>query len=95
MRKCHIRKLVNQMSAASPTAITSDYFQAPPRSAGLPSTSFGDDEDDGGMVTGVTSNEIMGPGPLAKRRRRKEHQEEDDSSDLSDESDEDTEGTQR
>ena len=78
-----------------PTAITSNYFQVPSRSAGLPSTSFGDDEEDGGMVTGVTSNDTFGPGPGAKRRRRKEAQEEDDSSDLSDESDEDTEGAQR
>lgn len=78
-----------------PTAITSDYFQVPPRSAGFPSTSFGDEEDDGGMVTGVTSNETFGPGPVAKRRRRREPQEEDDSSDLSDESEEDTEGAQR
>jgi hypothetical protein len=29
-----------------PTAITSDYFQAPIRSAGLPSASFGDDEEE-------------------------------------------------
>ncbi|KAI9880200.1 MAG: hypothetical protein M1830_004786 [Pleopsidium flavum] len=77
-----------------PTAITSDYFQAPIRSAGLPSASFADDEEDGGMVTGVASNDIVGQGPVPKRRRKRE-QEEDDSSDLSDESDEDTEGTQR
>lgn len=78
-----------------PTAITSDYFQVPPRSAGPPATSFGDEEEDGGMVTGVTSNDTFGPGPIAKRRRRREPQEEDDSSDLSDESEEDTEGAQR
>lgn len=78
-----------------PTAITSEYFQAPPRSAGLPSAGLREDDDDGGMVTGVTSNETYEPAPLTKRRRRREQQEEDDSSDLSDETDEDTEGTQR
>ncbi|KAF1942865.1 hypothetical protein EJ02DRAFT_421830 [Clathrospora elynae] len=77
-----------------PTAITSEYFQAP-RSAGLKSPEgFGDDEEDGGMVTGGASNDTLGPTLNAKRRRRKEQLEEDDSSDLSDESDED-EDTQR
>ncbi|CAA9963222.1 Stress activated MAP kinase interacting protein Sin1 [Pyrenophora teres f. maculata] len=72
-----------------PTAITSEYFQAP-RSAGLKSPEgFGDDEEEGGMVTGGGSNDTVGPTLHAKRRRRKEQLEEDDSSDLSDESDED------
>ncbi|KAF1830903.1 stress-activated map kinase-interacting protein-like protein [Decorospora gaudefroyi] len=74
-----------------PTAITSEYFQAP-RSAGLKSPEgFGDDDDEGGMVTGGGSNDTVGVGPTlnAKRRRRKEQLEEDDSSDLSDESDDD------
>ncbi|EUC42458.1 hypothetical protein COCMIDRAFT_7943 [Bipolaris oryzae ATCC 44560] len=70
-----------------PTAITSEYFQAP-RSAGLkPPEGFGDDEEEGGMVTGAGSNDTVGPTLNAKRRRRKEQLEEDDSSDLSDESD--------
>ncbi|RII23948.1 hypothetical protein CUC08_Gglean012780 [Alternaria sp. MG1] len=72
-----------------PTAITSEYFQAP-RSAGLKSPEgFGEDEEEGGMVTGGGSNDTVGPTLNAKRRRRKEQLEEDDSSDLSDESDED------
>ncbi|KAL1605043.1 Component of a membrane-bound complex containing the Tor2p kinase [Paraconiothyrium brasiliense] len=71
-----------------PTAITSEYFQAP-RSAGLkPPEGFEDDEE-GGMVTGGGgSNDTVGPTLNAKRRRRREQLEEDDSSDLSDESDE-------
>ncbi|KAF2836811.1 hypothetical protein M501DRAFT_959526 [Patellaria atrata CBS 101060] len=74
-----------------PTAIASDYFQAPPRSAGLvPGAGFGDDEEEGGLVTGgVGSNDTVGPAPNTRRRRRKEHFDEDDSSDLSDESDDD------
>ncbi|KAK3078052.1 hypothetical protein LTS18_008559, partial [Coniosporium uncinatum] len=79
-----------------PTAITSDYFQAP-KSAGLSRPSFGDDEDEGGMVTGVGrgSNDTVGPALHTKRKRRKELLEEDDSSDLSDESDDDADATQR
>jgi hypothetical protein len=77
-----------------PTAVTSEYFQAP-RSAGLKSPEgFGDDEEEGGMVTGGASNDTVGPTLNAKRRRRKEQLEEDDSSDLSDESD-DEDDTQR
>lgn len=71
-----------------PTAVTSDYFQAPPRSAGLP---FGEEEDDGGMVTGHGSNDTMAPNLQTKRRKRKEQLEEDDSSDLSDDSDDEEE----
>lgn len=70
-----------------PTAITAEYFQAP-RSAGLPGASFGDDEDERGMVTGGGSTDTVGPSLMAKVKRRKEQLEEDDSSDLSDESDE-------
>ncbi|CAI6337646.1 unnamed protein product [Periconia digitata] len=75
-----------------PTAITSEYFQAP-RSAGLKvPEAFGDDEEEGGMVTGGGgSNDTVGPTLNAKRRRRREQLEEDDSSDLSDESDEEDE----
>lgn len=77
-----------------PTAVTSEYFQAPPQSAGI---AAGDDEEEGGMITGVGSNgnDTLGPALVARRRRRKEQLEEDDSSDLSDESDEELEATQR
>ncbi|CAO2651379.1 Nn.00g039490.m01.CDS01 [Neocucurbitaria sp. VM-36] len=72
-----------------PTAITSEYFQAP-RSAGLKAPEgFGDEEEEGGMVTRGGSNDTVGPTLNAKRRRRKEQLDEDDSSDLSDESDDD------
>lgn len=57
-------------------------------------TSLADDEDEGGMVTGRTSNDTIGPAPHIRRRRRKETIDDDDSSDLSDESD-DGEGAQR
>ena len=77
-----------------PTAITSDYFQVPPRSAGLPPPGFGDEDDEGGLVTGVGGSvDTVGPGFNAKQRRRIKHQmEEEDSSDLSDESDEEGDG---
>ncbi|KAL1301471.1 hypothetical protein AAFC00_005719 [Neodothiora populina] len=73
-----------------PTAITSEYFQAPQRSAGLP---LHDEEDEGGMVTGQGSQETVGIMPHNKRARRRKEQlvEEEDSSDLSDDSDEDEE----
>ncbi|KAF2465823.1 stress-activated map kinase-interacting protein-like protein [Lindgomyces ingoldianus] len=79
-----------------PTAITSEYFQAP-RSAGLKAPAgFGEDEEEGGMVTGGGgSNDTVGPTLNARRRRRKEQLDEDDSSDLSDESDDDIDATQR
>ncbi|KAF2686402.1 stress-activated map kinase-interacting protein-like protein [Lentithecium fluviatile CBS 122367] len=74
-----------------PTAITSEYFQAP-RSAGLKAPEGFDDEEEGGMVTGGGgSNDTVGPTLNAKRRRRREQLEEDDSSDLSDESDDEDE----
>jgi len=77
-----------------PTAITSDYFQAP-RSAGLKAPDGFEDEEEGGMVTGGGgSNDTVGPTLNAKRRRRREQLDEDDSSDLSDESD-DEDDTQR
>jgi hypothetical protein len=74
-----------------PTAIASEYFQAPPRSAGL--TGLDDEVEEGGMVTGGGAGDTVGPGIATKRRRRREQMEEEDSSDLSDESDED--GDQR
>ncbi|KAI9731578.1 MAG: hypothetical protein M1834_004698 [Cirrosporium novae-zelandiae] len=73
-----------------PTTINSDYFQAPPRSAGLPSL---DDEDEGGIITGG-GNDTIGPSLATKRRKRRELEDED-SSDLSDDSDDDAEGTHR
>lgn len=76
-----------------PTAITSEYFQAPPRSAGLASNGLDDEVEEGGMVTGGGAGDTVGPGIATKRRRRREQMEEEDSSDLSDESDD--EGDQR
>ena len=74
------------------TAVASEYFSAPIKTAGFGPSPFGDDEYDGGIVTGRGSADTVGLGPQARRRRRKEQQEEDDSSDLSDESDEEAEG---
>ena len=70
-----------------PTAIASEYFQAPPRSGGL--TGLDDEVEEGGMVTGGGAGDTVGPGIATKRRRRREQMEEEDSSDLSDDSDED------
>lgn len=78
-----------------PTAVTSDYFSAPPRSAGFAPPGFNDEEDEGGMVTGKGSADTVAPGPRLKKNRRREQHDEDDSSDLTDESDEDAEGAQR
>ncbi|KAI4212116.1 MAG: hypothetical protein LQ351_005146 [Letrouitia transgressa] len=76
-----------------PTAITSEYFTAPPRSAGFAPAGFNDEEDEGGMVTGRGSTDTVGPGPNIKRRKRREQHDEDDSSDLSDESEDDVDET--
>jgi hypothetical protein len=73
-----------------PTAITSEYFQAPRRPAGL---TLEDEAEEGGMVTGGGEGITIGPGLATKRRRRREQMEEEDSSDLSDESED--EGDQR
>jgi len=64
-----------------PTAIASEYFQAP-RLAGL---SLEDGEDDGGVFAGAADavSQVL----ASKRRRRREQMEDEDSSDLSDESD--------
>ncbi|KIV90541.1 hypothetical protein PV10_07833 [Exophiala mesophila] len=76
-----------------PTAINSEYFQT---TAELQLTTSAQDEDDeGGLVTGRTSNDTIGPGFNARRRRKREHVEDDDSSDLTDESEEEAEGAQR
>lgn len=77
-----------------PTAITSEYFQAQPRLAGLTSNGLEDDIDEGGLVTGGgAAGDTVGPGIATKRRRRREQMEEEDSSDLSDDSEDD--GDQR
>ena len=78
-----------------PTAVTSDYFSAPPRSAGFAPPGYNDEEDEGGMVTCRGSADTVGPGPRLRKNRRRVQPDEDDSSDLSDESDDDGEGTQR
>ncbi|KAK0630805.1 stress-activated map kinase interacting protein 1-domain-containing protein [Bombardia bombarda] len=65
-----------------PTAIASEYFQAP-RAAGLPL----EDEGEEGSIFAGGGPDAMGLGLATKRRRRREQMEEDDSSDLSDESD--------
>ncbi|TVY37022.1 hypothetical protein LOCC1_G007032 [Lachnellula occidentalis] len=51
-----------------PTAIASEYFQAAPRSAGLP-TGLEDEVEEGGMVTGGGAGDTVGPGIATKRRR--------------------------
>ncbi|KAF4551555.1 Target of rapamycin complex 2 subunit sin1-like protein [Elsinoe fawcettii] len=71
-----------------PTAVTSEYFQAPPRSIATPGQ---DEDEEGTLLTGHGSNDTIGPTLHARRRRRKEHQEEDDSSELSDDSEEEEE----
>lgn len=78
-----------------PTAVTSEYFQAPPQSTGLKGAGFDEEEEEEGIATAARSNDTIGPVLLAKRRRRREQLEEVDSSDLSDESDEDTEALNR
>ena len=78
-----------------PTTVSSDYFAAPPRSAGFAPAGFNDEDDEGGMVTGRGSNDTVGPGPRVKQRRRREQHDADDSSDLSDDSDDDLENPQR
>ena len=91
----NIADIKRTYSPPIPTTVTSDYFSAPPRSAGFAPPGFNDEEDESGMVTGRGSADTVGPGPKIRKARRREHHDEDDSSDLSDDSDEDTEGTQR
>ncbi|KAL9622861.1 MAG: hypothetical protein Q9160_002787 [Pyrenula sp. 1 TL-2023] len=80
-----------------PTAATSDYFSVPARVRGHANTpgSIGEEEEEGGMVTGAGSNDTIAPGPHLRRRRKREQVDDDDSSDLSDESDDDADGPQR
>ncbi|TPX14372.1 uncharacterized protein E0L32_005568 [Thyridium curvatum] len=77
-----------------PTAVASEYFQAP-RSAGL---TLEDEHDEGGALGGGgggLGSDTVGPSMAAasKRRRRREQmgEEDEDSSDLSDESDDEPE----
>lgn len=91
----NIAEIKRTYSPPIPTAVTSDYFSAPLPSAGLASSGFNDEDDEGGMVTGRGSTDTVGPGPNVRRKRRREQQEEDDSSDLSDDSDEDIDGINR
>ncbi|EHY58244.1 Component of a membrane-bound complex containing the Tor2p kinase [Exophiala dermatitidis] len=76
-----------------PTSINTEYFQNGSELQLV--NSHGDEEDEGGLLTGRTSNDTIGPGFNARRRRKKEHVEDDDSSDLTDESEEEAEGAQR
>jgi hypothetical protein len=69
-----------------PTAVASDYFQAPRR----PGLTLEDEGDEVHLFSG-SAPEITGPSMATKRRRRREQMEEDDSSDLSDESDDEPE----
>ncbi|RDA91476.1 hypothetical protein CP533_4557 [Ophiocordyceps camponoti-saundersi (nom. inval.)] len=69
-----------------PTAIASEYFQAP-RQAGL---TLEDAEDDGGMLT-AGGADTAGPGMATKRRRRRQQMMDDDSSDFSDDSEDESE----
>ena len=91
----HLADVKRTYSPPIPTAISSDYFAAPPRSAGFAPVGFNDEEEEGGMVTGRGSNDTVGPGPNLRRRRRREQHDEDDSSDLSDESDDEVENARR
>ncbi|KAK3313838.1 stress-activated map kinase interacting protein 1-domain-containing protein [Apodospora peruviana] len=65
-----------------PTAVASEYFQAP-RVTGLAL----EDEGEEGSIFAGGGHDTMGQALATKRRRRREQMEEDDSSDLSDESD--------
>ncbi len=65
-----------------PTAIASEYFQAPRR----PGLTLEDEGEEGGLFSGSVAD-TAGPSMATKRRRRREQMEDDDSSDLSDESD--------
>ncbi|KAI1007758.1 hypothetical protein K3495_g472 [Podosphaera aphanis] len=68
-----------------PTAIASEYFQAPPRSETLQPNSV--DEYSGIGLGATNTGDVARPGIMLKKRRRREQMEEEDSSELSDESD--------
>ncbi|KAK3899818.1 stress-activated map kinase interacting protein 1-domain-containing protein [Staphylotrichum tortipilum] len=65
-----------------PTAVASEYFQAPRR----PGLTLEDEGEEAGLFSGSVT-ETVGPSMATKRRRRREQMEDDDSSDLTDESD--------
>jgi len=76
-----------------PTSVNTEYFKEGADLQQLNSQEA--EEDEGGLVTGRTSNDTIGPALNMRRRRRKEQVEDDDSSDLSDESEDDADGGQR
>ena len=78
-----------------PTTSHSEYFQGPVATGIHRITSWPEEDEDGGVVTGRRSNDTIGPAPATKRRRRREQIEEEDSSDLSDESEDDVDSAQR
>jgi target of rapamycin complex 2 subunit MAPKAP1 len=76
-----------------PTSVNTEYFKS---GAPLqPVDSQEGDEDEGGLVTGRTSNDTVAPVLNVRRRRRREQAEEDDSSDLTDDSDDEADGAHR
>ena len=76
-----------------PTSVNSEYVK---EDVDLqPMNSQEAEEDEGGLVTGRTSTDTVGPALNMRRRRRKEQIEDDDSSDLSDESEDDGDAGQR
>lgn len=78
-----VHPITRTYSPPVPTTGGTEYFQ---HGGGLTKEmSLEDDESEGGMVTGRTSNDTIGP--AIRRRRRKEPIDDDDSSDLSDDSD--------
>jgi target of rapamycin complex 2 subunit MAPKAP1 len=78
-----------------PTTSHSEYFQGPAAAGIARITSWPEEEEEGGVVTGRRSNDTIGPAPATKRRRRREQIEEEDSSDLSDESEDEVDSAQR
>ena len=86
-------ELKRTYSPPIPTAVASDYFQAPPRSVVSGPLDNIDDDDGGGLATvaGAGNETTLGPSLNTKRRRRNEADEED-SSDLSDDSEDEAEG---
>ncbi len=73
-----------------PTSVNTQYYRDGADLQQL--NSLEADEDEGGLVTGRTGNDTVGPALNMRRRRRKEQVEDDDSSDLSDESEDEADG---
>ncbi|EXJ64222.1 hypothetical protein A1O7_00558 [Cladophialophora yegresii CBS 114405] len=76
-----------------PTSVNTNYFKEGADLQQL--NSLDAEEDEGGLVTGRTSNDTIGPALHMRRRRRREQVEDDDSSDLTDESEDEGDGGQR